>query len=83
MRGFASAAVGVGSISQVLSPPICTAGEICSDIYTAGPLLFGPGVGLAFRFAKQIDGVAALESRMGMPASMLNFDMNVGVAARF
>ncbi len=83
VRGFVSAAVGVGSITQVLSPPYCSAGQICSSIYTAGPLLMGPGVGLAFRFAKHIDGVAALESRTAMMGSMLNFDMNVGVATRF
>jgi len=83
VRAFASAAVGVGEVAQVLSPAICTAGQICSNIYTAGPLLYGPGAGLAYRFAERLDAVAALDARMGLPESMLNFDVNVGLAARF
>jgi len=83
LRAFASAAVGLGSVSQVLSPGTCTAGQICSHIYTAGPLLFGPGVGFAYRFSQHLEAVAALETRIGFPESMLNFDTNVGVAARF
>jgi hypothetical protein len=82
VRGFASGALGVGEVAQVSSVP-CTAGQVCSYISTAGPLLFGPGAGLAVQLAERLDIVVALAALMASPASMLNFDMNVGVAARF
>ena len=83
VRAFASAAVGAGEVAQVLSSAPCTAGQVCSHIFTAGPLLYGPKTGLAFRLAERLDVVAALAALMGLPESMLNFDVNVGVAARF
>ena len=84
VRAFAYAALGAGEVAQVSFVP-CTAGQLCSDIFTAGPLLFGPGAGVAFRLAERLDAVTALAALalMGSPESMLNFDVNVGVAARF
>jgi hypothetical protein len=82
LRAFASAALGVGEVTQVLSPASCVAGQICSHIYTGGPLLFGPGAGFVYRFAEHLDAVAALETRIGWTQGMLNFDVTLGLAAR-
>lgn len=55
----------------------------CVDTIKGGPFLVGPGAGFMIDLGSTMSLVLGINSQLGVPNFTLNFDGNVGLAARF
>jgi hypothetical protein len=81
---FVSMALGAGQIrhavndgSKDLSACPLTG---CKDTVAGGPVLFGPGGGVTVALSDSFLMVASVNALVGVPNTMVNFDLNVGLA---
>ncbi|HXI54491.1 MAG TPA: tetratricopeptide repeat protein [Polyangia bacterium] len=89
-RGFQplfSLAVGAGEIRHVVAFDYNDCGDNhrqrCVDAVAAGPVLAGAGTGFFYSLGEGWALLAQLNAQLAAPRSTLNFDLNVGAAARF
>lgn len=82
-----SLALGVGEIRHVVTFEFSDCGDDhrqrCVDTVTAGPFLAGAGTGFLYAFNQTIALLVQLNAQLAAPRSTLNFDANLGAAARF
>jgi hypothetical protein len=90
VRGFQplfSLTVGGGEIRHVVAFDYSDCGDShrqrCVDAVAAGPVLAGAGTGFFYSLGEGWALLAQLNAQLAAPRSTLNFDLNVGVAARF
>jgi hypothetical protein len=84
-RPYVSFSAGGGYLRHVAqsgNTTDCGAGrnQKCFDTFTAGPLLFGPGVGLLYRLTDAWRLVFELQGLIGAPKLAPNVDANLGIA---
>ncbi len=91
LHPFFSVAAGLGQIrhevtfGSKLIPADCgpKMNQTCVDTITAGPVLLGPGAGVAYDLTDRLSLVAQANSVLGFPNFTFNLDIDVGVAMGF
>jgi hypothetical protein len=82
-----SLTVGAGEIRHVVVFDYNDCGDNhrqrCVDAVAAGPVLAGAGTGFFYSLGEGWALVGQLNAQLAAPRSTLNFDLNVGAAARF
>ena len=81
---YVSFSAGGGTIrhvTAVAAPQTCGAGnDPCKDTVAAGPVLFGPSVGLRYGVSDEFSIVGEVGGLVGVPNFTANVDLNIGVA---
>ena len=82
-----SMAIGIGRVRHVftienLADCGASQRQSCVDSVAGGPALLGPGVMFLYSLRRDLSLVAGLSSLLGLPDSMVNFDLTAGLAWR-
>jgi hypothetical protein len=82
-----SMAIGIGRVRHVftienLADCGASQRETCVDSVAGGPALLGPGVMFLYTLRRELSLVAGLSSLLGVPDTMVNFDLTAGLAWR-
>jgi hypothetical protein len=84
---WVSAGAGYGKIRHVISIPLkgcgTTGDSPCRDTALGGSFFLGPAAGVGIRLAGPLVLVAGLSMLVGVPHTMVNLDVNVGLAGGF
>jgi len=90
VRPYVSAMVGAGQVRHLVTiPRATTCGDDpnhpveCVDTVLAGPVFFGPGVGVAMNLAPTFALVLGANSLLGFPRFTFHVDLDAGVALEF
>jgi hypothetical protein len=84
---YVSLAAGGGNIrhlAKVVAPATCgsNGNQACTDTVAAGPVLFGPAFGFAYRLSDAVDFIGEIQALIGVPTFTANADVNLGLAFR-
>ena len=86
---FFGGSLGGGTIRHVSQFPAdtsCvngTSASHCVDTLAAGPLLFGPNLGIMYDFTKNLGLIVALNTQVGVPKFTFNLDFDAGLGIKF
>lgn len=86
---FFGGSLGGGTIRHVSQFPAdtsCvngTSASHCVDTLAAGPLLFGPNLGIMYEFTKNLGLIVALNTQVGVPKFTFNLDLDAGLGLKF
>jgi hypothetical protein len=86
---FFGGSLGGGTIRHVSKFPAdtsCTQGgqrANCVDTLAAGPLLFGPNIGIMYDFNKTLSLIVAANTQVGVPKFTFNLDADLGLGFKF
>jgi hypothetical protein len=86
---FFGGSLGGGTIRHVSQFPAdtsCvngTSASHCVDTLAAGPLLFGPNLGIMYDFTKNLGLIVALNTQVGVPKFTFNLDLDAGLGIKF
>ncbi len=86
---FFGGSLGGGTIRHVSKFPAdvscgtSTTPQNCVDTLAAGPLLFGPNLGIMYDFTKNLGLIVALNTQVGVPKFTFNLDFDAGLGIKF